>query len=128
MHSEFNTQKVGQCISKLQKHRNIKAAEVAKYLKITEQAYTKYERGQTAISLTLLGKVGQFFNVNPLHFLQYSPENVVEKIYNSTVPINNNAIHNNHEELIVILKQQIAEKDKQLEQQLLLISKIIQPK
>ncbi|MBX9783008.1 MAG: helix-turn-helix domain-containing protein [Chitinophagaceae bacterium] len=124
MFHELDTKKIGQSIGKLRKRRDIKASEVAAHLKIGEQAYTKYERGETPVTISFLNKVAQFFDVNPIHFITNGPESIVENVHNSIVSSNNNStITNIDKDLIEALKYQLGEKDKQLEQLLVFINK-----
>jgi transcriptional regulator with XRE-family HTH domain len=112
---------VGQSIAKLRKHRDIKAEEIARILKIGETAYTKYERGETAITIPFLNTVAQFFNINPLQLISNKPENIVENVHNSNVAMNNGNFITLDKELISTLRNQIEIKDKQIET---LLSKI----
>lgn len=119
MFEELNTNVIGKTISKLRKHREVKAAEIASHLKMAEQAYTKYERGETSVTLHFLNKVSQFFDVNPIHFLVNGPETIVENIHNQTGSVP-------ERELVLALQKQIAEKDRQIEQHLAIIRSITQ--
>lgn len=91
MYKELDSKKIGQAISKLRTHRDIKAVEVANHLSISESAYTRYERGETPVNIPFLNSVAQFFDVNPIHFIQNGPENVVENIHNSTIALQTNS-------------------------------------
>lgn len=48
---------IGQNIANLRKLKGIKAFEMAKRLNMKESTYTKYERGETAITIEFIDKV-----------------------------------------------------------------------
>ena len=77
---------VGQNITKLRKYREIKAFIVAKHLGMSESNYTKYERGETAITLDFLNRISDFFEVDMISLLISTPENIIE--FFSTKKIN----------------------------------------
>ncbi|XZF14770.1 helix-turn-helix domain-containing protein [Chitinophagaceae bacterium MMS25-I14] len=85
MFTALDNKLVGQNIAKLRRHRDIKASDMAGRLHISEPAYTKYERGETAITLEFLNKVAEQFDVNPAEFLNATPQNIVENIHDSNV-------------------------------------------
>ena len=87
---EIDNKQVGQTISKFRQYKGIKASEIAKQIGMTEAAYTKYERGETAITVDFLNKVGAFMHVNPIQFLSSTPENIVENIHDSHIAIQTN--------------------------------------
>jgi transcriptional regulator with XRE-family HTH domain len=68
MFTPFDNKLVGRNVAKLRIHREIKAADMAGRLCISETAYTKYERGETTITLEFLNKVAEQFDVNPMNF------------------------------------------------------------
>lgn len=123
MYVSLDNKQIGQSIAKLRNHREIKAAELAKFLNLSTAAYTKYERGETAITINFLNHVAEFFDINPLQLLQSTPENIVENIYNSKVVIDNGSLSTNDVELLNNWSSQIAVKDKQIEQLLQLLHK-----
>lgn len=85
MFTPLDNKLVGRNVAKLRKHREIKALDMAARLGISETAYTKYERGETAITLDFLNKVAEQFDVNPNEFLNATPNNIVENIHDSHV-------------------------------------------
>lgn len=107
---------VGQSIAKLRTHRDVKAAEIAKVLKLGIAAYTKYERGETAITIPFLNKVAHFFNINPLEFISNKPENIVENVHDSNIAINHSHFSTVDKDLINTISKQLQVKDKQIEQ------------
>jgi transcriptional regulator with XRE-family HTH domain len=122
MYKPLDAKKIGQSIAKLRRHREIKASELAAHLNMAEQTYTRYERGETPITLQVLNSVAQFFDVDPLEFIANGPESIVENIHNSLVSNNHSSITTNiDKDLLEALKLQLAEKDKQIAQQLSVI-------
>jgi transcriptional regulator with XRE-family HTH domain len=107
---------VGQSIAKLRTHRDIKAAEIAKILKLGVAAYTKYERGETAITIPFLNSVAKFFNINPIELISNRPENIVENVHDSNVAMNNGHFTTVDKDLISTISKQLQIKDKQIEQ------------
>jgi transcriptional regulator with XRE-family HTH domain len=85
MFTPFDNKLVGRNVAKLRRHREIKAADMAGRLGISETAYTKYERGETTITLEFLNKVAEQFDVNPNEFLNATPQNIIENIHDSQV-------------------------------------------
>jgi len=82
---------VGQNIAKFRKLKDLKASDVAKRLGLTEASYTKYERGETAISIDFVQKVAEIFEVNPLAIISASPGNFLQSISNSSIAIQENS-------------------------------------
>jgi len=74
---------IGRNLALYRKLRDKKAMEVAEYVGIGEAAYTKYERGESKITIELIQKVAEFLNVDPLQIVSVSPGNFLENIQNS---------------------------------------------
>ncbi|XZF14440.1 helix-turn-helix domain-containing protein [Chitinophagaceae bacterium MMS25-I14] len=110
MFTALDNKMVGQNIAKLRRHRDIKASDMAGRLGLGEASYTKYERGETAITLDFLNKVAEQFDVNPNEFLNATPTNIIENIHESQVNLvttNQTIIHNDKQDKIIeaILEQ-----------------------
>ena len=126
MYTPLNNKLIGQSIAKLRNHREIKAAEVANFLHLSVAAYTKYERGETAINIHFLNGVGEFFNINPMYFLQNSPETIIENVHdNSNLAINNSSVTTVDDKLLTTLTAQITCKDVQIERLSALLEKAL---
>ncbi|SDF95456.1 Helix-turn-helix [Pedobacter terrae] len=82
---------IGRNISRFRKFRDKKAFEVAEYVGIGEAAYTKYERGETKITIELIQKVSEFLNIDPFTLLNVSEGHVLENITNSPIAIQTNS-------------------------------------
>lgn len=75
---------VGQNIAKLRKLKDFKASEMAMRLSMKESTYTKYERGETAITLAFLNKVATILSIDALKILTASPNSLFETSFNSS--------------------------------------------
>lgn len=115
MYISLENKTVGQSIAKLRTHKEVKAEEIAKYLKLSVSAYTKYERGETAITIPFLNIVAQFFDISPLEFISSGPENIIENIHNSTIATNNGNFITADKNAVDALSSQLEAKDKQIE-------------
>ena len=65
------------------KIRGMKALEIAEGLGLKEASYTRYERGEAAITVDIVQKVAEVLNVDPLMLLAVSPSNFIENGSNS---------------------------------------------
>lgn len=79
---------IGRNISMFRKIRGIKAFDMAERLGIKEATYTKYERGETKITIDFVQKVAEELKVDPFKLLMTSPQNVVQNVSNSPFAIN----------------------------------------
>lgn len=99
-HSEFTVlenKTIGRNMATFRKLRDKKALEVADFLGIKEATYTKYERGESKITVDLIQKVAEFLKVDPIHLISAQPGHVIEHLTNSPVSIhssNNNTVIN----------------------------------
>lgn len=69
---------IGRNLAKHRKFREKKAFEVAQYVGISEAAYTKYERGESKITVEIIQKVSEFLNIDPLQLVAPNAGHVVE--------------------------------------------------
>ena len=74
---------IGRNLYKFRKIKDKKAAELADYIGITEAAYTKYERGETQITIDFIQKVSECLKVDPVAIITSTPGNFVENGSNS---------------------------------------------
>lgn len=74
---------IGRNLATFRKLRDRKALEVADHLGIKEATYTKYERGESKITIELVQKVAEFLNVDPLQIVATQPGYVIENLTNS---------------------------------------------
>lgn len=88
--SEFTVlenKKIGRNFYMFRKLRDRKAIEVAEFLGIKEATYTKYERGESKITVDLVQKVSEFLNVDPVQILTSQPGHIIENLTNSPFSI-----------------------------------------
>ena len=74
---------IGRNLLLFRKLRDKKALEVADYIGIGESAYTKYERGESKITIDLIQKVAEFLEVDPLILLSVQPAHFIENVHDS---------------------------------------------
>ena len=89
MHIDNKT--VGQNIAKFRRLKEIKAFDIATQIGMKEAAYTKHERGETAISIDFIQKVAEILEINPLAIISASPGNFLHSITNSSIAIQENS-------------------------------------
>ncbi|MGY6744913.1 MAG: helix-turn-helix domain-containing protein [Cecembia sp.] len=80
----LDNQLIGRNISLFRKLRDKKAIEVANFLDMKEATYTKYERGETKITIDLIQKLSDYFQVNPLLIIVSKPEQLLDKLQKSS--------------------------------------------
>lgn len=96
---------VGHNIAKFRKIRDIKATDMATQLGMKEAAYTKYERGETAITIDIIGKVAGILKMDPLQIISVSPQNFLENIQNSPIAIQHHSTfqtYNEHQTNVMV--------------------------
>jgi transcriptional regulator with XRE-family HTH domain len=107
MESEFTmleNKTIGRNIYKFRKIREKKAFEVADYIGISEPAYTKYERGESKITIELIQKVAEFLQVDPLQIIASQPGHIIENVTNSPFAIHGTVTTTNEEQTQLITK------------------------
>ena len=67
-------------LATFRKLRHKKAWEVAEYLGMKEATYTKYERGESQITIGMVQKVAELLQVNPIRILLADPDHYIEFI------------------------------------------------
>jgi transcriptional regulator with XRE-family HTH domain len=72
-------------ISMFRKIRGIKAFDMAERLGIKEVTYTKYERGETKITIDFVQKVAEELKVDPFKLLSTSASQFIQNVSNSAV-------------------------------------------
>lgn len=74
---------IGRNISMYRKIRGVKAMELAKKLGLKEAAYTRYERGEGAITIKMVREIAEILKVDPLHLISLQPGSFIENGSNS---------------------------------------------
>jgi transcriptional regulator with XRE-family HTH domain len=64
--------------------RGIKAAAVGERLGIKEAAYTRYERGEAALTVNIIQRVAEILKIDPISLLSVPPGSFIESGNNST--------------------------------------------
>jgi transcriptional regulator with XRE-family HTH domain len=127
MYCPIENKVVGETISKLRLHRNKKAREIANYLELSESAYTKYERGESAITIPFINKIARFFDIHPVELIQYTSENIIENIHHADVTAQpDERFANFTKQMIEMMARLIEFKDKQIEHGNLQIASLIE--
>jgi transcriptional regulator with XRE-family HTH domain len=67
------------------KIRGIKAFDMADRLGMKEATYTKYERGETKITIDFVQKVAEELKVDPFKLLSTTANQVIENVSNSAI-------------------------------------------
>lgn len=86
--TKLENKRIGRNFLNFRRIRERKASDVAKHLGMSEAAYTKYERGESQITVKIIQNVAEFLKVDPLQIISSSPSNFFENVQNS--PINSN--------------------------------------
>lgn len=71
---------IGINLATFRKLRHKKAWEVAEHLGMKEATYTKYERGESKITIELVQKVAELLQVNPIRILLADPDHYIASI------------------------------------------------
>ena len=95
---------IGRNLARFRKFKEKKAFEIADYVGIGEAAYTKYERGESKITVDIIQKVAEFLNIDPISLIATTDGHVVENVTNSPFAINGTVSTTNDQQNIAILK------------------------
>jgi transcriptional regulator with XRE-family HTH domain len=97
---------IGRNMALYRKIRGMKAFEVAEGLGLKEASYTRYERGEVAITVPLIQKVAEILKVDPLTLISVPPSSFLESGNNSPGAIvgNNNIQSVSGEQLKTMLQ------------------------
>jgi transcriptional regulator with XRE-family HTH domain len=60
---------IGRNLYKFRKVGDVKASQIADFIGISEAAYTKYERGESKITIDIIQKVSEYLKVDPLNII-----------------------------------------------------------
>lgn len=93
---------IGRNISMYRKIRGMKAAEVAERLGLKEASYTRYERGESSITVDLIQQVAEILKVDPLMMMSVSPNNFIENC--SHFAMNDYHNHSNEQQTQLMIK------------------------
>lgn len=94
---------IGRNLATFRKLRHKKAWEVAEHLGMKEATYTKYERGESKITVELVQQVAGLLQVNPLRILLADPDHYIESI-EASLPCGESEVMKNIREILKGLK------------------------
>ena len=60
---------VGRNFYRFRKINDVKASDLATHLCLSESAYTKYERGESQITIDMVQKVAEYLKVDPINII-----------------------------------------------------------
>ncbi len=97
---------IGHTIAKIRKLKDIKAYDIATQLGMKEATYTKYERGETAITIDFIQKVSDVLKIDPIQILVDAPSHILENIQHSAIAIQTNSHFSatNERQMQIVLK------------------------
>jgi transcriptional regulator with XRE-family HTH domain len=75
---------IGRNMALYRKIKGMKALEVAEGLGLKEASYTRYERGEAAITVDIVQKVAEIIKVDPTMLLSVAPDTFIENGSNSS--------------------------------------------
>jgi transcriptional regulator with XRE-family HTH domain len=81
---ELSNKAVGRNLAKFRMMRDMKASDLAERVGMKEAAYTKYERGESKVTIDLVQKVATALEVDPIMILAASPDQFIESISNNS--------------------------------------------
>jgi transcriptional regulator with XRE-family HTH domain len=81
--SGFDNQTIGENIAMHRKLHGLKAADMARFIGISEAAYLKLEKGTSEININTVQKIGEKMNVDPLTLLSQRTGNFIGGIHHS---------------------------------------------
>ena len=74
---------IGKNIARFRKMREMKPSDIAKQLGMKEAAYTKYEKGESPITIELVQKIAETLKIDPFQILSTAPVSIADNIHNS---------------------------------------------
>jgi transcriptional regulator with XRE-family HTH domain len=95
---------IGRNLYKFRKIREKKATEIADHIGISEAAYTKYERGESKITIDIIQKVAEYLKVDPIQILTSQPGHIVENVHNSPFAIHGTVTATDEKQTALIMK------------------------
>lgn len=114
----IDSKAVGQNIARIRKLKDIKAADLALQLGLKEAAYTKYERGETFITLEFIQKVAAVLKIDPAQLLASNISNIFDNFQHSPVSIHGTSTYHAADpaqnERLVKLMESVIEMNKKL--------------
>lgn len=98
---------IGRNISMFRKVRGIKAFDMAERLGMKEATYTKYERGETKITIDFVQKVASELKIDPFKLLSTNSNQYIENVHNSAVYGNYQTVNEQQTQMMLKLMESV---------------------
>jgi transcriptional regulator with XRE-family HTH domain len=82
---------IGRNIATYRRIRDMKAADMAQQLGMKEAAYSKYERGETALTIPMIQKIADIIRIDPIQLMTVSPGHLIENGNYSPMAVQTNS-------------------------------------
>jgi len=109
---DLNNVTIGRNIARYRKMKEMKASDLAERIGMKEATYTKYERGESNITIDFVKKVAQVLEVDPIALMTISPSHLLKNISNSSIAIQENStfqtVNQQQTETMLQLMQQLS--------------------
>lgn len=108
---------IGRNIARFRKFREKKALEVAEHIGIGEAAYTKYERGESKLTVDFIQNVAEFLDIDPISLMTLSQGHNIENVTNSPFAIDGSTVTTTSEkqnDAILVLIDNVVEMNKRI--------------
>ncbi|HEY9006414.1 MAG TPA: helix-turn-helix transcriptional regulator [Ohtaekwangia sp.] len=117
---------IGSNISMYRKIRGFKASDIAERLGISESSYTRYERGETSITVDLVKQIADELKIDPVTLLSVHPSNFIDNANSpNSIVISSNSNYMNESELSTTNQDQMKMMMKLMESVTALSEKLI---
>jgi transcriptional regulator with XRE-family HTH domain len=106
--------KIGTKLRRLRMEKGYKQEYLAEVLEISQKTYSNMENDKSSISLDTLKKIAQEYKIELIDLIKDDKVIIQNNSFNDT-STSNGIVVNHSEELIIQLKERIADKDKIIE-------------
>lgn len=111
---------IGYKIKSIRELKNLTQEYMAEQLDISQDAYSKLEKGTTKISQDKLDKIAEVLEINPEDISDFDNQKILNSYYNSS--IRNNSNHNDanlirqlYEDKIALLEKLLRKAEEEIE-------------
>jgi len=116
---------IGRNISMYRKIKGLKAFDLAEQLGMKESTYTRYERGEGAITVDMVRKVAEILKIDPLNLLSVHPNTLIENANSPNSVVNLNSSNSSTSEWNTANEEQVKMMLKLMESVLALNEKLV---
>jgi len=88
---DLNNAAIGRNIARYRKMKELKAADIADRIGMKEATYTKYERGESNITIDFVQRVAEALEMDPVALMTISPSHLLKNISHSSIAIQENS-------------------------------------